>query len=106
MSWSLHGSLSWPARLSGGAASLERTARVARHGFDPGRQVGEPPRVPGSQAPCFVGLGTKATAQAGWQATSRPAQGACWASLHTSQARQGPRVYTPVRGPRVALQFL
>ena len=29
--------LSWPARLSGGAAFLERTSRVVRHGSDPGR---------------------------------------------------------------------
>ena len=96
MSWSLYGSLSWPARLSGGAASLERTAQVARHGSDPGRQVGEPPRVLGGRAPGYVGLGTKATAQAGWPAASCPAQGACWAFLHTSQVRYGPRVYTPV----------
>ena len=77
MSWSLHGSLSWLACLSGGAASLERTARVVRHGSDPVRQVGRFPRVPGGRAAFYVGLGTKAAAQAGWQAASRPAQGAC-----------------------------
>ena len=32
--------LSWPARLPGGAAFLERTSRVVRHGSDPGRWVG------------------------------------------------------------------
>jgi len=32
--------LSWPSCLSGGAASLERTSRVIRHGSDPGCQVG------------------------------------------------------------------
>jgi hypothetical protein len=90
------GGLSWPARLSGWAASLECTVRIIRHGSDPERQVGGLPCVPGGRAPGYVGLGTKTAAQAGWQAALLPAQGACWAFLHTSQARQRSRVYTPI----------
>ena len=57
--------LSWPTRLSGGAAFLERTSRVVRHGSDPGRWVGGgPPRIPGGRAPGPVGLAAKAAPRA------------------------------------------